>query len=554
MTASAEQNDVVIRNCVVQVVRRGGWSWGPEPDQLARRVVQALPALLAGRFDDELANGEDVEITEPVRLVVSVSLADLLAGFGVDEIAAELDLSAAPPDEPMLPPTEMSSVVGPDTALPDHVAAATRREPDLAGLVRLLASRGELALLLALLPEEYRAALVEPGQWSQSTVDGPVFATESLISAALPGAPARALADDIAPLLAPGARPAGEVEVASALPFLLASALHRIGLLDAIGPVLAGAGVLADGPLFAAALAYKVLGVPGRGWLRAPPDRVTAAAFAGLSDEVPEEALVDFARRATPALPMLCGLVATSLCRGHEAGRPLLLAQAHEGHGGGLLLVEPDGLFPIAWVDDVAALLPYWEACGRPVFLVGGGSLGATAALAPVAVRHTRELAAARVPLVSDTPPTRGERWLRLAGPRRFWGMGLAEPPAGIDLATLTTTLDELVALMAVRRAVPLAEARGTTNVAFERTLTLIATLGLGTIAWLLWRHREPPDPQLALARLGDLGALVRFEADAVRVRLPLGQRHTDLLEHDLLADVPDVVWLGGRTLTFSGG
>jgi hypothetical protein len=127
--------------------------------------------------------------------------------------------------------------------------------------------------------------------------------------------------------------------------------------------------------------------------------------------------------------------------------------------------------------------------------------------------------------------------------------MRLAEPPAGIDLATLTSALDELVALMAARRAVPLAE-----DGAFERTLTLIATLGLGTIAWLLWRHREPPDPQLTLARLGDLGALVRFEPDAVRVRLPLGQRHTDLLEHDLLADVPNVVWLGGRTLTFSGG
>jgi hypothetical protein len=98
--------------------------------------VQALPALLAGRFDSELANGEDVEITEPLRLVVSVSLADLLAGIGVDEIVAELDLSAAPPGESMLPPAEMSSVVGPDTALPDHVAAAIQREPDLAGLVR----------------------------------------------------------------------------------------------------------------------------------------------------------------------------------------------------------------------------------------------------------------------------------------------------------------------------------------------------------------------------------------------------------------------------------
>jgi hypothetical protein len=136
-----------------------------------------------------------------------------------------------------------------------------------------------------------------------------------------------------------------------------------------------------------------------------------------------------------------------------------------------------------------------------------------------------------------------------LPGPYRRWGAGPAEPPADLDLGALTDSLAELVALMAVRRAVPLAD-----GLAFERTVTLAAAAGLGTISWLLWRHREPPDPQLALARLGDLSALVRFDADAVRVRLPLGRRHTDLLEHDLLADVPDVVWLGGRTLTFGGG
>jgi hypothetical protein len=39
-----------------------------------------------------------------------------------------------------------------------------------------------------------------------------------------------------------------------------------------------------------------------------------------------------------------------------------------------------------------------------------------------------------------------------------------------------------------------------------------------------------------------------------VHVRLPLGLRHADLDRNGLLADVPDAFWLGGRTLTFSGG
>jgi len=105
------------------------------------------------------------------------------------------------------------------------------------------------------------------------------------------------------------------------------------------------------------------------------------------------------------------------------------------------------------------------------------------------------------------------------------------------------------MAAMAARPAVPRA-----THPGLERTLTLLATAGLGTIAWLLWRDREPTDPLLALTRLGDLGGLVRFGADEVRVRLPYGRRHDDLAAHGLLADVPDVSWLDGRALTFGRG
>jgi hypothetical protein len=69
-----------------------------------------------------------------------------------------------------------------------------------------------------------------------------------------------------------------------------------------------------------------------------------------------------------------------------------------------------------------------------------------------------------------------------------------------------------------------------------------------------LWRTRERTDPLLALERFGDLDAVVRFDEDRVRVRLPLGKRFRDLKETGLLEDIPAVSWLGFRRVVFSGG
>ena len=74
--------EVVVRRCTLRVVRRGGWSWGPAPQRLPQRIVDLLPELLAQRFADELTGEADVEITEPVTLVVRASLAGLARGAG----------------------------------------------------------------------------------------------------------------------------------------------------------------------------------------------------------------------------------------------------------------------------------------------------------------------------------------------------------------------------------------------------------------------------------------------------------------------------------------
>ena len=71
--------DVVVRRSTVEVVRRGGWSWGPDPDALLRRVLDALPALLARELAG-LPDDAHFEIAEPVVLDVRVRLSELLAG------------------------------------------------------------------------------------------------------------------------------------------------------------------------------------------------------------------------------------------------------------------------------------------------------------------------------------------------------------------------------------------------------------------------------------------------------------------------------------------
>jgi hypothetical protein len=109
--------------------------------------------------------------------------------------------------------------------------------------------------------------------------------------------------------------------------------------------------------------------------------------------------------------------------------------------------------------------------------------------------------------------------------------------------------VDQTLAALEERRAVPLAD-----DPALERSLGLAAALGLGSLAWELWSADLPTDPLLTLERFGDLEASVRFEPDRVHVKLPLGRRHRDLLEHGMLGDVHGVPWLDGRRVELSGG
>ncbi|WP_369035241.1 hypothetical protein [Streptomyces adonidis] len=586
--------EIEVHRCTMTVVRRGGWSWGPDPRALVREVVDALPEVLEEHFAEHLVGeGPDVEITEPVTVTVRpgrpgrsgrgempfevhvapVSVTELPTdASSAQPVSFEEELSpertpwSAPPTAALF--TELAERNELDALLallPDHslrVYLLALLGADDASAGRLLAERARRALLSGTteeLPEELRDAQPGPALTRFLTDYAASADREEVarLAGSLPDAAGHAdrpgrTSEPPSPAAegtsaSRSRTTAREVRVCSVLPFLLAGPLARIGYLDAIGPALAGIELAEEAPLFAAALAYKVLGATARGWRRTEQDREAAAAFAGLDPPVSEERLTDFARQARPALPLLDGVLALSVCRGHDPADPLLITGVDDG----LLLVDAQGMFPIAWAGETARLLPHWQACGRPPVLICDG---------PLPPGALRELAAAGVPFMTAVRPLRGDPVTRLPWRTPLWtagdgvGEGVREgrpdPRLAAELPGHTARLADLVNALAVeRRAIPLAD-----DGDLEHTVTLAATLGLSTIAWTLWQGRETPHPLLSLSRFADLEATVRFESDAVRVRVPLGRRHADLLRGGLLADVSDVVWLDGRTLTFSGG
>ena len=108
---------------------------------------------------------------------------------------------------------------------------------------------------------------------------------------------ARVLPRPTGPVTGPVRTPSTwEMPIESALPFLLIGPLARTGYLDTLAAVFAAARISDALPLFAMALAYKVLAPPKRGWLREPSRALggaiplslldTADGFTGVMDEL----------------------------------------------------------------------------------------------------------------------------------------------------------------------------------------------------------------------------------------------------------------------------
>jgi hypothetical protein len=642
--------DVLIHRCALHVVRRGGWSWGPDPQTLLAGAMRVLPALIANKLAELWPKDAAQEVATPVRLRLSIGLQDLAGMAGDAQSALPLDelRSRAPwrrlenaleqalqsavehSAEPPRPESARDSQ-SPD-ALPDpetlwagtvlSVLLGWQREDRLrsylAGFsLRALEAWHASLLNAARLPdaatssgneafdEELRNLVVElegeplplPGGRATLLAMRILVVVEAvaslrvspldprltaLLDARYPlasepvaehaktgggvgdempsGGVVTAFAEELtaagpsavrlpAPRAVRAASSAGfEMHVASALPYLLLGPLSRTGYLQALGAALEAAGLLAEAASFATALARKVLEPPERGWRRRPEWIAAASAFAGREQPVPDLHLADFAGNIEPHLSLLDAVVGATLADGHRDGAPLAIQRADMADETGLLLCDAEGVFAIAWADRVQRLFPALARFGRATLVVPY-----SAAAADV----LRNLDEAGFRFVTDAPPSRGEDWRRIAGGHglRAWTNDSGEASGDLlrvaDMLEICAAESEALwkALIVQRPAFPAGS-----SMAAERSLALAAGLALGTVAWTLWREREPVGPTLALERFRDLDGRVRVTRELVRVRLPLGRRFQDLEEHGLLADVDDVPWLGGRRVRFSGG
>jgi len=336
--------------------------------------------------------------------------------------------------------------------------------------------------------------------------------------------------------------------VDSVLPFLLLHPLRRIEYFSALGAVLETAHLTDRAPLFAAALAYKVLMPPERGWRRSPSARHSAGIFAGAPSAVSDDSLHEFSRLISMHTGPLDRWLADAVSSGRNKADPVLLCRAESENLSGFLLIDPHGCFPFALVADAAEAASLLKTIGPSLVLVSAAASG------PRVLRHLNE---AGLAFITEVPPVQGENWRAIARGASRLGWTNHPEPTSEFLARAARTLELSSSessgfwaqLGPARPAVPRAQLP-----ALERSVTLAAGVALGLVAWQLWSERGRTAPHLALERLGDLDATVHFSAETIRVGLPRGRRHSELQQAGYLAPVSDAPWLEGRRVEFGLG
>ncbi len=135
--------DVLIRHCVLRVVRHGGWTWGPNRRGLLNRVTQVLPDLIAARLA-EILDRHSGTIHQPIKLRIRCSMGQLWTDAGLKQIVAQ-----AVTPEALLPLLAGATGQGPEASVRQHSHSenrtATASQPDD---VRTLGWKGDLLALL----------------------------------------------------------------------------------------------------------------------------------------------------------------------------------------------------------------------------------------------------------------------------------------------------------------------------------------------------------------------------------------------------------------------
>jgi hypothetical protein len=602
--------DVVIERCVLRIVRKGGWAWGPHPRGLAEHAIRALPSLLAGELaallDDEKLRG-DVEIGEPVTITIDVGrsgLSALIAGLDTasprtssleSATAAAGEASAAVVVPATNAAAQRSHMASGSAAIAEHaspgVSGATWR------ILRRWHADGVLADWLSQLDAEAlesieRALLVET--CAPSTDFDRRHAIEEIREALLALRPAPVHID---------ARRRWRIDLLMQLQARSATGSEQSSEIEHLFGALVAA-TEPDGSLHREeSVVPDVSGARGNGLV------------------VEQQAVLHAAGRASPALHgdvrIASALPFLMLRPLHRAGYWDVLRAQLEQHGGTSLArpfaaamaykaLQPLGdgwrrsdqdrvaaaafagqLEPIA-DTDLHRLAYAWDRHTSLLDRFTTMALRAGHAPGPLWLTHDEgeyvlwepdgrfpivavsaigeifsTLTQWQQPTVVSSIPPSDLRLLDRAGFRFFTTTApgrrdrwFRAPGRRTWTNVATDRWPDVEAFAAGECRVVWSQLRSARlafpllrGCALERTVTLGTALALGSLAWDLWGTQEPTTPLMAIDRFGDFDALVSYSPERVRVRLPLGQRYLDLEKAGYLAPVRDLPWLPEGTV-----
>lgn len=598
-------SDVVVHRCVVRIRRTSGWSWGASPDALVAAATRALPDLVMARLPAVAASlAAPVHLAQPIKVQLAMTTAELVAlatssnaastpfAERLSALVAEHVANAIARDQPgtrdALPAPDVDPGIhgasddltprsrDPADAAPARRAVRTwwhtgvivdvlaRMEPAaverLHGLLLAGSSRHTTARSALVAMAEAAAARVA---LSRTTREECLKLRIAIIAAMVDASPQTpstellAVVDHVAPLASdalPGAEAhiaiaadpprstsgtklrVGSVDIRSALPFLLLPSLHHARWLDTASALLSANDL--DDLAFALAggLAAKVLDAPGRQWSRSSADRAVISAFLGTEDLLDDGTLAAAARRLAPVLDPLDASLRAVIARARRP-RPLILARDGEIW----LLLDTDGMIVLA--RDRALRTVLAAGCAAPILV--------PAAHADPATLEMIDLANHR--FITDARPARHESWRVIRGVTGPLATNdTAAPSAQLaadaaDIESSAALARELVEVLSARPVLPrdpLAR--------LDATCALAATAALADLGARLF-PTEPTTPVLVLTRFRDLDANVHFDPERIRVRVPLGRRHADLMKHGVLGELHRIPWLAGRTLDLGG-
>src|SRR5271155_1881173 len=80
--------EILIHRCTLRVIRRAGWSWGPNPGLVAQEAVRVLPELLAKKLSELLPDDDTREMSAPIRIRLPIRMTELAGDFSVSSEAA----------------------------------------------------------------------------------------------------------------------------------------------------------------------------------------------------------------------------------------------------------------------------------------------------------------------------------------------------------------------------------------------------------------------------------------------------------------------------------